>query len=147
MRPPAELNPRLHSIAYAIFVVAATLCCCVAEVVQPRGLIREPFAVPFNEPGRPPVNLEALVARPAPPGRFPLVIISHGSPRAAADAKTKSADWADRIANDFARRGYVVATVLRRGYGHSGGTVTERYGSCRDPNYRAAGIATVFRIS
>src|SRR5262245_5590086 len=137
MRATAELNAWRRRITFAAIVVAATLGCCEAETVQPRGLTREPVSVPLNY-----VTLDALVARPAGTGRFPLVIISHGSPRVAADAKSKSADWADQIANDFARRGYVVATVLRRGYGHSGGTVSEGYGSCKDPNYRAAGIAT-----
>src|SRR5262245_51902522 len=112
------------------------------EIVAPRGMIREQVWVPFEERGTAPVRLATMLVRPAAAGPHPLVLISHGSPRDRADAETKSADWADWIANDFARRGYVVATVLRRGYGNSGGSVTEGFGTCKKPDYTAAGLAT-----
>jgi dienelactone hydrolase len=128
--------------ALTAFLIAVAFDASPGEVVSPRGLIREQVWIPFRESDQPSLKLEAMLVRPVATGQHPLVLISHGSPRAAADAKTKSADWADWIANDFARRGYVVATVLRRGYGRSGGNVTEGYGTCKNPNYRAAGLAT-----
>lgn len=106
------------------------------------GMVREAVWVPFREPGRPTLRLEARLVRPAAVGRYPLVLISHGSPRNRADAKTKTIDWADWIADDFARRGWIAATVLRRGYGHSEGTGSEGYGSCKQPHYAAAGLAS-----
>ena len=115
---------------------------CTADVVQPRGLVREPVFVPFSQPGGATLRLEAIVARPATAGRFPLVVISHGSPRRISEAKKRSLDWADWIADDFARRGWAAATVLRRGFGNSEGAVADAYGTCSDPHYRAAGLST-----
>jgi dienelactone hydrolase len=105
-------------------------------------MVREAVWVPFRASGGSALRLEARLIRPATAGRYPLVLISHGSPRNKADAKTKTIDWADWIANDFARRGWIAATVLRRGYGHSEGAISEGYGSCRQPHYAAAGLAS-----
>ena len=126
-------------VAAAIAVMAGP---CTADVVQPRGLVREAVFVPFSQPGGATLRLEAIVARPATAGRFPLVVISHGSPRRISEAKKRSLDWADWIADDFARRGWAAATVLRRGFGNSEGAVADAYGTCSDPHYRAAGLST-----
>jgi dienelactone hydrolase len=126
-------------VAAAIAVMAGP---CTADVVQPRGLVREPVFVPFSQPGGATLRLEAIVARPATAGRFPLVVISHGSPRRISEAKKRSLDWADWIADDFARRGWAAATVFRRGFGNSEGVVADAYGTCSDPHYRAAGLST-----
>ena len=42
---------------------------------------------------------------------------------------------------EFARRGWAVAAVLRRGYGQSGGGWAETFGPCDKPNYIRAGRA------
>jgi dienelactone hydrolase len=42
---------------------------------------------------------------------------------------------------EFARRGWAAVTVMRRGYGTSGGGWAESYGSCAAPDYAAAGRA------
>jgi dienelactone hydrolase len=39
---------------------------------------------------------------------------------------------------EFARRGFAVAVVLRRGYGKSGGGWAETYGTCTDTQYKQA---------
>lgn len=39
------------------------------------------------------------------------------------------------VAMEFARRGWAVAVVMRRGYGDSGGPFAERSGSCEQPDY------------
>jgi dienelactone hydrolase len=130
-------------IAGAALVALAALGSAAADdIVQPKGMVREAVWVPFRESGGSKLRLEARLIRPAAAGRYPLVVISHGSPRNKADAKTKTIDWADWIADDFARRGWIAATVLRRGYGHSEGAVSEGYGSCKQPHYAAAGLAS-----
>jgi len=43
------------------------------------------------------------------------------------------------VALEFARRGWVGVSLLRRGYGTSGGHWAEQYGTCDDPDYVAAG--------
>jgi dienelactone hydrolase len=132
----------LTGAALVAAVIAVMAGPCTADVVQPRGLVREPVFVPFSQPGGATLRLEAIVARPATAGRFPLVVISHGSPRRISEAKKRSLDWADWIADDFARRGWAAATVLRRGFGNSEGAVADAYGTCSDPHYRAAGLST-----
>jgi dienelactone hydrolase len=42
---------------------------------------------------------------------------------------------------EFARRGWAVAIVMRRGYGNSDGGWAETFGGCGNPNYAAAGAA------
>jgi len=139
---------RLHrrrSLTSAVLIAAAVAGITsprAADVVQPRGLVRELDSVPFSQPNGPTLYLKAIVARPAAAGRFPLVVISHGSPRRITEAKKRDLDWADWIADDFARRGWAAATVLRRGYGASDGAVADSYGACNEPQFRAAGLTS-----
>ncbi len=103
--------------------------------------IREELRIPMREAG--PRGLEALLVRPDAPGRYPLVIISHGTPRKPED-RARMTPWTYYPnAMEFARRGFAVAVVMRRGYGDSGGAYAERTGSCDEPNYiRSSQIAT-----
>lgn len=142
MTQGANRRQLLRGAVLIAAAVAATMSPCAADVVQPRGLVREPVFVPFSQPNGPTLRLKAIVVRPAASGRFPLVLISHGSPRRIADAKKRDLDWADWIADDFARRGWAAATVLRRGFGASEGAVADSYGTCTEPDYRAAGLTT-----
>jgi dienelactone hydrolase len=139
----ATLNAARATVAGAALIALAAIGSATADdIVQPKGMVREAAWVPFRESGSPTLRLEARLIRPVASGRYPLVLISHGSPRDKADAKTKAIDWADWIADDFARRGWMAATVLRRGYGHSEGTLSEGYGNCKQPHYAAAGLAS-----
>ena len=85
--------------------------------------------------------LEALFVRPSAPGRYPLVLINHGSPRSAADRPNMTPLGLLPQAMEFARRGWAVVIVMRRGYGSSDGGWAEGFGSCDNPNYTAAGLA------
>jgi dienelactone hydrolase len=85
--------------------------------------------------------LEALFVRPSEPGRYPLALITHGSPRSAADRANMTPLGMLPQALEFARRGWAVVIVMRRGYGSSDGGWAESFGSCDNPNYIAAGIA------
>jgi len=139
----ATLNAARAMIAgVALIALAAMGSAAADDIVQPKGMMREAVWVPFRESGSLALRLEARLIHPTTSGRYPLVLISHGSPRNKADAKTKTIDWADWIADDFARRGWIAATVLRRGYGHSEGTLSEGYGNCKQPHYTAAGLAS-----
>jgi dienelactone hydrolase len=150
MTPRTERGGLLRSALLIAAAVAAITSPSAADVVvpdlpavvQPRGLTRELVSVPFSPPNGPTLRLKAIVVRPAASGRFPLVLISHGSPRRIAEAKKRDLDWADWIADDFARRGWAAATVLRRGYGASEGAVADSYGTCNEPDYRAAGLTS-----
>jgi dienelactone hydrolase len=86
-------------------------------------------------------TLEALFVRPSDPGRYPLALLAHGSPRAPA-ARTAMTPLAMLPqALEFARRGWAVVIVMRRGYGNSDGGWAEGFGACDSANYIAAGKA------
>jgi len=87
-------------------------------------------------------TLEALLVRPSEPGRYPLALISHGSPRSGADVRPNMTPLAMLPqALEFARRGWAAVVVMRRGYGNSDGGWAETYGACNNPNYIGAGAA------
>jgi dienelactone hydrolase len=95
----------------------------------------------ISMPAAGPQGLEALLVRPAGSGRFPLALLNHGSPRNAVDRAGMTPQQMLPQLMEFARRGFAAATVMRRGYGTSGGGWAETYGSCSSPDYVAAGRA------
>lgn len=108
-------------------------------LTQLPGLVREAISVPFTS-GK--LLLEAQVTRPSGDARFPLVVLSHGSPRSVADRPRTSPTMYSQVAIEFARRGWAVVSVVRRGYGRSQGSPSEEYGPCKNPHYAVAGRAS-----
>ena len=104
-----------------------------------QSLTREELRIPMAAAGT--EGLEALLVRPSGPGRYPLMLINHGSPRAASVRPDMEATTYTPIANEFARRGFAALIVMRRGYGSSGGGWAESYGGCANANYTKAGKA------
>ncbi len=81
----------------------------------------------------------------APPAT--LVLINHGSPPNASDRPKMALGRCDQEAAQwFLARGYVVAFVLRRGYGETGGEWGEHYGGCSGGQYFSAGLETAADI-
>ena len=88
-------------------------------------------------------GLEALLVWPNDAKPHPLALINHGSPRDGSKRLQMSAIASLPIAMEFARRGFAVAVVMRRGYASSGGGWAENTGSCTAPNYlRSAAAAS-----
>jgi dienelactone hydrolase len=85
------------------------------------------------------LTLEGLLIRPTGPGPFPIAIVSHGSPRDAAERATMTPLRLAPQALEFARRGWATLIVMRRGYGGSGGGFVESNGPCDNPNYVLSG--------
>jgi len=102
--------------------------------------IREEIRVPLPSAGS--HGLEALLVRSNEPGRYPLALITHGSPRSPTDRPNMSPLAMLPQAVEFARRGWAAVVLMRRGYGSSGGGWAEDYGACAHPNYVAAGAAS-----
>ena len=75
----------------------------------------EDLRIPMAEAG--PQGLEALLVRPAGAKRYPLALLSHGSPRSFDDRAAMSAHRYYGIALEYARRGFAALIVMRRGYG------------------------------
>lgn len=77
--------------------------------------------------------------RPAGPGPFPWILLSHGtSPDAAANREIGR--WRNLpLVRQWTSRGWAVVVAVRRGYGASGGTrLADGYGSCSRPDFEAA---------
>ncbi|MGW1422281.1 dienelactone hydrolase family protein [Bradyrhizobium manausense] len=76
------------------------------------------------------VSLESFVVRPDRPGKFPLVVITHGMPSGFGEEfftelLNRSPVGYSKAAVAFAQRGYAVVSIMRRGYGRSGGGFSE----------------------
>jgi dienelactone hydrolase len=84
-----------------------------------------PVTISGNE-----LPLESFVVRPDHPGRFPLVLVTHGTPGVDGDAffreiLNRSPVGYSKAAVAFAQRGYAVVSIMRRGFGRSGGGFSE----------------------
>jgi hypothetical protein len=93
------------------------------------GLIAEPMLLPVRISGKD-ITLDSYVVRPDRPGRFPLVIMTHGTPGGWDDAFFRNI--ARRTPTNFntaavalAQRGYATLSVMRCGFGLSGGGYSE----------------------
>jgi dienelactone hydrolase len=108
----------------------------IAGTSSAEGLRSRELRIPMEEAG--PRGLEALLVAPDEPGPHPLALISHGSPRNAAERREMTPAQLLPQAREFARRGWAAVIVMRRGYGDSGGGWAEAYGSCADADFIAA---------
>lgn len=109
------------------------------------GLVREDRLMPITLADGNQVRLETMILRPDRPGRFPLVLLVHGTNPATgeafriASAKQSPVDLLNP-AVVFAQHGYAVAAIMRRGFGRSEGGFVERLsGPCDDRDYLAVG--------
>src|SRR4051794_21645029 len=108
---------RRHMIRAALIAVvmfhAATAC------VQADEYHREDLRIAMAAADQ--AGLEAMLLRPSGSRIYPLALMSHGAPRggqAARDTMSPYRMYAQAI--EFARRGFAVLVVMRRGYGASG---------------------------
>ena len=86
--------------------------------------------------------IEVTVFKPAGHGPFPVLVLSHGSPRSADERRREGRQRLVAQSQRFVAMGFAVLVPTRRGYGESGGSWAETYGSCADPDYHAAGLET-----
>ncbi len=91
-----------------------------------------------------PAGLDALLVYVDLPGKHPLVVLTHGSARSTQDHALVTPWQQLPQALWFARRGWIVLAVVRRGYGSSGGDPDGNHGGhCSNrtaPDYEAAGV-------
>jgi len=132
----AAWEPTLRAArhALAILLVAAGL---PAQAALDETVIRAPVVSGVEQ-----AYIEVTVFKPKGPGPFPIVVLSHGSPRSALDRRLEGRQRLVAQSAQFLAMGYAVLVPTRRGYGESGGTWAETYGTCRDPDYHAAGLET-----
>jgi len=81
-------------------------------------------------PNAMPQGLDVLEVSIEMPGRHPLAILTHGT-AVKPDERLRVTPWAQlNQARWFARRGYLVLVVVRKGYGKSAGIEDGRSGGC-----------------
>jgi len=98
-----------------------------ADSAGARWIIRE-FAMP--SPGSP-FGIDVLKVEVDRPGKHPLALLTHGTSNDPIErAQMTPASFMPQ-AIWFARRGYVVLVVVRKGYGRSSGEQDGRYGGCQ----------------
>jgi dienelactone hydrolase len=109
----------------------------VAARARAQGYREREIVIPWVQAGH---GLDALLVYVDLPGKHPLVVMTHGSARKVED-HARVSPWAQLPqALWFARRGWVVLVVVRRGYGASGGEPDGKYaGRCPETSYQAAG--------
>jgi dienelactone hydrolase len=124
------LQQRLALLLFFVFLLAWPAAA--------QDFIREDLRIPMADAGA--QGLQALFIRPNAPGRYPLVVISHGAPRDSSARRRMSPYASFRIAMEFARRGYAVVAVMRRGYGTSGGDYIEGVACDGDGDFTRSGL-------
>ncbi|PWC82811.1 dienelactone hydrolase [Azospirillum sp. TSH100] len=116
-----------------LFALLFLLLCSGPALAE--GLTQSALSIPARFPDGSSAMLEAMVLRPDGPGPYPIAILSHGAPRNPADRTQMTPLRYLPEAREFARRGWAVVTVMRRGYGGSDGPYSESTGPCDNPDY------------
>jgi len=133
-------------LAFAGALRAQPALPAVPAPTAPQGELNEQvFQVPVSDSvmrGGARTLIIVTVFRPNGDGPFPLVVISHDSPRAVEDRRRMGRAVFEEQARAFVSRGFAVAVPTRRGYGRSGGEWAETYKDCKNPDYRHAGMET-----
>jgi dienelactone hydrolase len=100
--------------------------------------VERQIRIPWVSAG--PAGLDALLVYVDLPGKHPLVVLTHGSARDKQEHALVTPWQQLPQALWFARRGWVVLVVVRRGYGTSGGDPDGNHaGHCPQTDYEAAG--------
>ncbi|MGX1166088.1 dienelactone hydrolase [Bradyrhizobium sp. USDA 372] len=121
-----------------VLIAALTLAGAPARAAE---FYTEDLRIPMAEAG--PQGLEAFLVRPAGTKRYPLALLSHGSPRKFEDRAAMSAHKYYGIALEYARRGFAALIVMRRGYGTSPGGRVDSVGGCAKAAYLPAAAVAV----
>ncbi|QND54715.1 hypothetical protein HB779_22515 (plasmid) [Phyllobacterium sp. 628] len=115
---------------WQFLLVSFGLICFAEQGMADISVREEKLSLPIRM-GSKTEQMETLIVRPVDGEKFPLVLIVNGS--AGSTPSKMHADWLASIAHDFAHRGYIAASVVWLGYGHSTGTFVENGGNCSKP--------------
>ena len=137
----ARLSCSLLPLALAVLLAPLAACAQPGAVTLHQDIreavLRVPVSV-LDAAGRTVAgNLVVTTFKPAGPGPFPLVIISHG--RSSQYRATFGRQRFESAARFFVRKGFAVAVPLRLGYGELAGLGDpESSGTCARPHYASA---------
>ena len=85
-------------------------------------------------------NIAVYLYKPAGKGRFPLIVLSHGTPSRLQDRSRLGADTLQHEALAFVGKGAAVAVPIRRGFGGQGKPVDLHSLNCTGPSYYDTGV-------
>ncbi len=124
-----------HLARLAAMVVMAAL----AGVAWPQIVsATEPTVVNASVGGS---QINVYFYKPGGAGPFPLLILSHGTPRDPSARADYGPQTERAQAEAYVKTGVAVAVPIRRGFGSSGGWGETR-GACRNPDYYGVGLYT-----
>lgn len=105
--------------------------------VAPKSYVKgEVIRIPMNVEDKN-LSLEATLFKPEASGPFPLLVLSHGTPRDLAQRRIRMRyPLQCRALVDM---GFVVVVPMRRGYGNSEGDYAEVEGDCKEARYYETG--------
>lgn len=129
----------MRAAVYAALLILLPFTALADQVTALPGLSRLTLQLAVRASDGHTRSLEALVLRPAGAGPFPLVLITHGMPRNAADIPLERPEIYFSPAIVFAQRGYAAVIVMRSGYGRSDGPFVEHLGPCNARTYLDVG--------
>jgi dienelactone hydrolase len=135
----AQFRKSIRAIHVLVVSVALVSSAAPEKPSGSRSFVIESLRIPDEKAG--PAGLETLVVRPSRTGTLPLLILAHGKSSTEAERKSQSPNILLAQAEEFAKRGWAAAIVMRRGYGHSGGEFAENIRSCQYPDYLVAAKA------
>lgn len=139
MMPPGWSNHPMALPRKLVLLIAGFFA--AAAPARAAEFYTEDLRIPMMEAR--PQGLEAFLVRPAGTKRYPLALLSHGSPRKFEDRATMSAHRHYGIALEYARRGFAALVVMRRGYGTSPGGRVDSLGGCAKAAYLPAAAVAV----
>ena len=105
----AQRHRAMRWLAASLVAFAAT-----AALAQSRGFSETVVRAPVME-GRRAVLIELTVLRPDGAGPFPLVVLSHGSPRSAEERRREGRQRLIAQSEPFLAMGFAVLVPTRRG--------------------------------
>lgn len=110
---------RDKSIQHALFMFVFIFLLLISPNVYARQLETEIVSIPVNVGGSI-FHDDARIIKPEGDGPFPLIVLTHGTPRSAEErTKTNVATYFKNQSEYFANKGYAVIFVVRRGFGTS----------------------------
>ncbi|GGC48030.1 hypothetical protein GCM10011400_39140 [Paraburkholderia caffeinilytica] len=141
-------NKKLRSIGMFVCSAILALWRCPATAAESDAVATDlhetVVAVPMTEKGFFGTSQRDIVATTYMPdgaGPFPLIVLSHGNPPNAHDRVKVGRYRKLTQIREFVRLGFAVIVPIRRGYGATGGAFAEDTGSCKRPDFVAAGSA------
>ena len=136
MLSSSQMSPASEFSTFMRLPLFAILAVCIAAASPTFALERTTLRASVDGE-----EIPVYLYLPDGKGPFPLLVMSHGSPRDAADRATFGADVLRKEAEAFVKKGIAVAVPLRRGYGESTHWA-ESYGTCKEGHYFEAGLQT-----